>query len=151
MQKLDIEKMKTIIEESSPETSIYIGCDSQRHWDSKNKKMNIMFVRVVVVHVDSCRGCQVYGDTKTEIDYTGSVRYRMMQEVFFATELANELVESIGERNFEMHLDINPNKEHKSNDAMKEAMGYVRGVLGIEPQIKPNSPAASFAADRWTK
>jgi predicted RNase H-related nuclease YkuK (DUF458 family) len=36
---------------------------------------------------------------------------------------------------------------YKSNVAVKEALGYVKGTLGIDAKIKPDSFAATHAAD----
>jgi predicted RNase H-related nuclease YkuK (DUF458 family) len=47
----------------------------------------------------------------------------------------------------EVHLDINPNPKHKSSIAVKEALGWVKGSLGIDAKIKPDSFAATHAAD----
>jgi len=150
MNPLKLNELKKIISETSHETSIYLGCDSQRAYNKKDKLTYINFARVVVVHIDSKHGCMVFGDKKQEVDYTNSVRYRMMQEVYWATELAMNILECVGDRNFEFHLDINKSDIHKSNAAMKEALGYVLGMTGIEAKIKPSAPAASFAADRFT-
>jgi predicted RNase H-related nuclease YkuK (DUF458 family) len=37
--------------------------------------------------------------------------------------------------------------KHGSNCAASEAAGYVLGMTGIEPKLKPESWAASFGAD----
>jgi predicted RNase H-related nuclease YkuK (DUF458 family) len=47
----------------------------------------------------------------------------------------------------EIHLDLNPSPNHKSNIAVKEAIGWVRGSFGFDPMIKPESFAATHAAD----
>jgi len=44
-------------------------------------------------------------------------------------------------------LDISTNPKYGSNCAAAEAAGYVLGVTGIEPKLKPESWAASFGAD----
>ena len=144
MKPLNLEKIKEFIATTTPETGIYVGCDSRRH--KRGKKWFASYARVVIVHMDSSKGCKVYGDIITLPDY-GQTRLRLMQEVYFATEIAQELSKVVEERPFEVHLDINPSPLHKSNVAMKEAMGYVRGMLNIEAKVKPNATAASTAAD----
>jgi predicted RNase H-related nuclease YkuK (DUF458 family) len=47
----------------------------------------------------------------------------------------------------EVHLDINPDPKHKSNVAVKEALGWVKGSLNLDAKIKPASFAATHAAD----
>ena len=168
MKYLDINEVKEVIAKSSDTTSIYIGCDSRVH-KRRGQPDSVSYVRAVIIHHDSKHGAIIFGDVQTAPDYAtmkfkdgmqkekrrfkktpNSIRMRMMQEVYFATEIAMELVDVIGDRHFEIHLDINPDKNHNSNIAMKEAMGYVRGCLGKEPKIKPHAWAASTAADRYT-
>ena len=68
-------------------------------------------------------------------------------EVQLAVTTATEIVDVIGDRHFEIHLDINPNPNHKSSVAVKEALGWVKGSLGMDAKIKPHSFAATHAAD----
>ena len=49
----------------------------------------------------------------------------------------------------EIHLDINTEKEHGSSCAASEAAGYVLGMTGIEPKLKPEAFASSFGADHY--
>jgi len=70
-----------------------------------------------------------------------------MTEVSYVTELASELIEVMGDRPLSIHLDINPNPKHKSSIAVKEALGYVRGMFGFDPVLKPDAWCASKAAD----
>jgi predicted RNase H-related nuclease YkuK (DUF458 family) len=101
---------------------------------------------VIVVHVNSKHGCQIYHDTRDFPDY-GNLKQRLLTEVQFAVEAATEIMDVIGNRHLEIHLDVNPDPKNKSNIAVNEAIGWVRGSLGIEPHIKPNSWAASHCAD----
>jgi predicted RNase H-related nuclease YkuK (DUF458 family) len=75
----------------------------------------------------------------------------MMNEVMFATNAALEIVDFLEGRHMEIHLDINPSPKHKSNVAMKEAMGYVLGNTGIQPMLKPDAWAASHASDHCAR
>jgi predicted RNase H-related nuclease YkuK (DUF458 family) len=70
-----------------------------------------------------------------------------MNEVRKVCELWNQIGPFIDEFNVEIHLDINTNPKHGSNCAATEAAGYVLGMTGIEPKLKPESWAASFGAD----
>lgn len=45
------------------------------------------------------------------------------------------------------HLDINSKPEFGSNCAHNEAVGYIKGVCGIDAVTKPKSWAASNACD----
>jgi predicted RNase H-related nuclease YkuK (DUF458 family) len=69
----------------------------------------------------------------------------------YAINAATEIIDCIGDRHMEIHLDINTNEKHKSSVAVKEAIGYVRGSLNIEPKLKPYSFAATHAADHLAK
>lgn len=72
---------------------------------------------------------------------------RMMNEVMKVCQLYTQLAPFIDEFAVEIHLDINTDAKHGSNCAANEAAGYVLGMTGIEPKLKPDSWAASFGAD----
>lgn len=146
--KIDMEAVKAFIGQTTPETAIYVGCDSSRYFDKDRVRM-VAYVTVVVVHFDGNRGAKVFKQVDIQRDY-GSLHTRLMNEVYYATNLAYELIEVVGERPFEIHLDINPNPRHKSSIAVKEAIGYVKGMLGLAPKLKPESFAALAVADRYT-
>ena len=144
-----IAKAKTAIEESSNESSIYVGCDSVRY---KNKKGHWMarYATVIVLHKDSRHGAMIYHGSTELPDYgekTQGLRQRLMNEVSFAISTVMEILDSVGERHLEIHLDINQQDIHKSSIAMKEAMGYVKGTLGFDAKLKPYGWAATHAAD----
>jgi uncharacterized protein len=145
-RKLDLEEVKKYIKDSSKTSNIYIGCDSMV-LENKNKAS---YAIAVIVHIDGNKGCKVFGETSVEPFY-GSMRMRLMQEVYYATEIALKLIDSIEDRSFEIHLDINPSTSHKSNVVVKEAIGYVRGVLGVDPILKPNAIASSTVADKYCR
>lgn len=138
---------KQAIRESSASSSVYIGCDSVRF-----KKDNIWYAKhatVVVVHRDSRHGCQIFYDSVTMRDY-GSLKDRLLNEVNFAIMAATDVVEVLGNRHLEVHLDLNGDPKHKSNIAVKEAVGWVMG-MGFHPVIKPDGWAATHAADHCAR
>jgi predicted RNase H-related nuclease YkuK (DUF458 family) len=47
----------------------------------------------------------------------------------------------------EVHADINTNPAFKSNDALKEAMGYILG-MGFAFKAKPHAFASSSCANK---
>jgi len=47
----------------------------------------------------------------------------------------------------EVHADINTNPSFKSNDALKEAMGYILG-MGFAFRAKPDAFASSSCANK---
>jgi len=142
---VDIEEVKEYIRNSSEASSIYIGCDSKRF--GKKDKRFVAFACVVLVHLDTKHGAKMFSFKRVERDY-GSLRQRMVNEAIMACEIGYEVREAAGDRTFEIHLDINPDKRHKSNVAIKEATGMVLGMFGENPKVKPEAFAASTAADK---
>jgi len=138
------EEAKQAIISSSPQSSVYIGCDSIRF--RKNKQWYAKYSTVIIVHMDSKKGCRLFHDSVDMPDY-GNLKQRLLTEVQFAVQAASEVIEVLGNRHMEVHLDINPDPKHKSNVAVKEALGWVKGSLGMDAKIKPASFAATHAAD----
>lgn len=149
--KLNMSEVKDYIANSSENTEVYVGCDSNRfrryNKETKRKEWFAAYARVIVVHIDGEHGCKVFGDVVTHPDY-GNLKQRLMQEVYFASEIGYELVDVIGDRPLQIHLDLNVDPCHKSNVAVKEATGYIQGMFGFKPHLKPNAPAATCAADK---
>ena len=142
---------KEAIKASSKESSVYIGCDSKRF-----KKGDLWYARymtVIIIHMDSSKGCKMFHESQTlqEFGESKNPKQRLLNEVMFAVNAAVELIEVIGDRHWELHVDINPNPRYKSNVAVKEALGYVRGNLSVEAKIKPHAFAAMHAADHLVR
>ncbi len=147
--KFDIEAVKEFIQNTTPETKIYIGADSERH--KRRGEWFAEYAVAVVVHFDGNKGCKVFGSLHTAKDFDQKQDRpfnRLMTEVYKASEMYLQLAEAIGERHCEIHLDLNGDEKHGSNCAVQSAVGYIKGTCNITPFIKPNSPAASFCADR---
>lgn len=132
------------IMKSSKESSIYIGCDSQRFKSKKGFKAT--YSVVIILHLDSKHGCKLFHFTETLPDY-GSLKQRLLTEAGYAVRAGSEIVDFLDGRPLSVHLDLNPSPKYASHTAVKEACGYVMGVMGFMPEIKPNSWAASTAAD----
>jgi len=148
-RELDIEEVRTYIESQSPQTKIYIGADSERY--KVNGKWYADYTLAVVVHIDGCHGCKIFGEVQTEIDYDAKASkpaLRLMSEVYKVAEMYQKLIDVIGDRNVEIHLDINPDEHYNSSIVIQQAVGYIRGVCNVIPLVKPNAFAASYAADR---
>lgn len=147
--KLNIPEVIEFIRAQSPETRIYLGCDSERYrirgiWYAD-------YILAVVVHRDGKHGCRLFGEVITERDYDqrrDRPKMRMMTEVAKAAELYLKLAEAIDDRIIEVHLDINPDERFGSSCAINEAIGYIKGVCNVTPFVKPNAWCASYAADR---
>lgn len=149
-RNFDLEEVKKFIVDSSETTSIYIGADSERY-RGKDDQWYADYTVAIVVHRDSSRGCRVFGKVDTERDYDkrhDRPSYRLMNEVYRASQMYMDLFESIGDRHVEVHLDINPDEMHGSSCVIQQATGYIRGMCGFAPKVKPEAFAASYAADR---
>jgi len=148
--KLDLEEVRQFIMNSSETTSIYIGADSERY-RGKDDQWYADYTVAIVVHMDSSRGCKIFGQVDSERDYDNRhdrPAMRLMNEVYRASQMYLDLAEAIGDRHVEVHLDINPDLMHGSSCVVQQAIGYVRGVCNVIPMIKPDAFAASYAADR---
>ena len=73
---------------------------------------------------------------------------RLMNEVYKVAELYHKIVDSIGEKEVQIHLDINPDIRYNSSVVIQQAVGYIKGTCNVVPMVKPNAFAASYAADR---
>lgn len=150
MRKLDLNEVKNFIEEQTPETKIYLGCDSERFrvdgvWYAD-------YILAIVVHIDGKHGCKLFGEVVRERDYDQKQNrpsYRLMNEVYKVSELYLKLSEVLLDRDVEVHLDINPDEEHGSNCVINQAIGYIKGTCNVVPLVKPQAFAASYAADRF--
>ena len=150
MSKLNIQEVKNFIEAQGPSTKIYIGADSVR-FKMKNQ-WYADYTLVVVVHIDGCHGCKIFGETQTELDYDqkkSKPSMRLMNEVYKVSELFQKLRDVLEDRTVEVHLDINPNELHGSSCVVHQAIGYIKGTCNVIPMVKPNAFAASYAADRY--
>ena len=138
------DEARDAIIKSSVSSSVYVGADSIRY-----KKDGVWYAKystVIIVHYDSKKGCQLFHKSVDMPDY-GNLRQRLLNEAGFAIEAATEIIDVVGKRHLEIHLDINSDTKYKSNIAVKEALGYVKGSTGIDAKIKPAAFAATHAAD----
>ncbi len=149
MRKFNIDEVKQFIVQSSPETKIYLGADSERV--VHNGKWHADYTLAVVIHIDGKHGCKIFGQVIRELDYNqrkNKPALRLMNEVYKVADLFNELSEVLQDRHVEVHLDLNPSDRYASSQVINQAIGYIRGTCNIEPQVKPEAFAATYAADR---
>lgn len=135
----DIQEVRDFIACSSEESAIYVGCDSRQF------RAKTIFVTVVVVHINSNHGAKIFWKVDRVRRIT-SIRQRLLEEVNRAVYTALMIADVVGHRPFEVHLDINPNPDHRSSVIVKEAVGYVL-AQGLKPVLKPDAIAASAVAD----
>jgi len=150
MFKLNLNEVKEFIGNQSPQTKVYIGCDSERVMI--NNEWWADYILAIVVHIDGKHGCKLFGEVIQERDFDqkqNRPRMRLMNEVYKVSDLYLRLSDVIIDREVEVHLDINPSELHGSNCVINEAIGYIRGTCNVIPMIKPKAFAASYAADRF--
>ena len=149
MKKLDIDEVRTFIEAQTPETKIYLGCDSERlridgDWYAD-------YVLAIVVHINGNNGCKLFGEVQRERVWDqkpGKPAMRLMTEVYKVSELYLKLAEVLEGRDVQVHLDINPDEHYGSSCVVSQAIGYIKGTCNVIPFVKPDAFAASYAADR---
>lgn len=143
-----IEELVDLLSTLDTRSKIYIGCDSV--CILKKGKRYGRYATVCIVHKNGSNGCKIFSETSYEPDYDSKLdkpKLRMMNEVIKVCELYNQLIPYIDEFDIEIHLDISQDPNCGSNVAANEASGYVLGMTGVKPKLKPDSFASSFGAD----
>ena len=150
MIQMNLSEVRKFIEKQSLETRIYIGSDSYRF--AFQNSWYADYTSVVVVHIDGKHGCKLFGETVREKDFDqkgDKPQLRLMNEVYKVADLYLRLADVLKDRNVEIHLDLNPDPNFTSQSVVQQAIGYIRGVCNVSPQVKPYAFAASCAADRY--
>ncbi len=120
---------------------VCIGTDSQvRNGETE-------FATVIVFLREKHGGFMFICNDKTRQAY--SIKERMLVEVAKSIEIAYELCDLFNKYDVDMevHADINTNPQFKSNEALREAMGYILG-MGFAFKAKPDAFASSSCADK---
>lgn len=121
--------------------NVCIGTDSQ-------VKGRVTEFATVIVFIRKGKGGFMYilNDSTTR---KMSVKERMLVEVGKSIEVAYPLCHIFSRYNvnMEVHADINTNPNFKSNDALKEAMGYIMG-MGFTFRAKPHAFASTSCANK---
>lgn len=145
-----IEDLVDLLYSLDENTKIYIGTDSVRF--RENGRWFAKYATVLVVHMNGKNGCKVFKHRSVEPDYDvkkNRPAVRLMNEVVKSCELYIQVAPFIDEFECEIHCDVNVNPIHGSSCVATQAAGYVLGVTGIEPKLKPDAFAASFGADHY--
>ena len=123
------------------ELKVCIGTDSQ-------VKGNLTEFATVVVFIRKGKGGFMYIQPETSTQRF-SVKERMLREVAKSIDVAYTLAPLFTHFgvDIEVHADINTNPAFKSNDALKEAMGYIMG-MGFAFKAKPNAFSSSSCANK---
>ena len=115
--------------------------------DSQVKGTETEFATVIVFLREGHGGFMFIHNEKTVHKY--SIKERMRGEVAKSIEIAYELCDlfTLYDVDMEVHADINTNPQFKSNEALREAMGYILG-MGFAFKAKPEAFASSSCANK---
>ena len=115
--------------------------------DSQVKGRETEFA-TVIVFIRKGKGGFMYIHNETTTQKM-SIKERMLLEVAKSIEVAYPLCNIFSRYSVDMevHVDINTNPNFKSNDALKEAMGYIMG-MGFVFKAKPDAFASSSCANK---
>lgn len=127
----------------------FIGTDSQHR---KTRKGRVCyFTSAIIAYKMGTGGVSIIHTDKTKP--LSSLRQRLLIETMRSVECAWFLDQQLSSNNSitickpQIHLDVNPDKKHKSSQYLQELVGLVVGQ-GFEAVCKPNAWAASKLADR---
>jgi uncharacterized protein len=115
--------------------------------DSQVKGAETEFATVIVFLREGRGGFMFIHNEKTTKQF--SIKERMLVEVAKSIEIAYELCDlfTLYDVDMEVHADINTNPSFKSNEALREAMGYILG-MGFAFKAKPEAFASSSCANK---
>jgi len=127
--------------EAGHNLKVCIGTDSQ----VKGRETEFA---TVIVFIRKGKGGFMYIHNEVSIQKM-SIKQRMLMEVAKSINVAYELCRlfTLYGVDMEVHADINTNPAFKSNDALKEAMGYIMG-MGFAFKAKPHAFASSSCANK---
>lgn len=139
--KQEVEETIIREREAGYKLKVCIGTDSQVRFGETEFATVIVFLR------EKRGGFMFMSHEKTSQPYT--VKERMLVEVAHSIEIAYELCDLFNryDVDMEVHADINTNPQFKSNEALREAMGYILG-MGYAFKAKPDAFASSCCADK---
>jgi hypothetical protein len=115
--------------------------------DSQVKGRETEFATVIVFLREGRGGFMFIHNEKTTQQH--SIKERMLVEVAKSIEIAYALCDlfTLYDVDMEVHADINTNPNFKSNEALREAMGYILG-MGFAFKAKPEAFASSSCANK---
>lgn len=127
--------------EMGHDLKVCIGTDSQ----VKGKETEFA---TVIVFIRKGKGGFMYIHNEISLKKM-SVKERMLVEVSKSIDVAYQLCRlfTLYNVDMEVHADINTSPNFKSNDALKEAMGYIMG-MGFAFKAKPDAFASSSCANK---
>lgn len=136
--------------EMGHELKVCIGTDSQVKAcpNGEAGRCKVTEFATVIVFIRKGKGGFMYIHNETTTQKM-SIKERMLTEVAKSIDIAYKLCNIFSRYSVDMevHADINTNPSFKSNDALKEAMGYIMG-MGFVFKAKPDAFASSSCANK---
>lgn len=127
---------------SNENIEILVGCDSQ------NNRDKTIYAIVVALYTPG-RGAHVlYKKWDVPREHTRSVR--LLNEVWFAVETAEDLQKAGIQKATWIDVDLNPDPKYKSNEVFRQAVGMVEG-MGYKVRYKTFGTMATYCADHLVK
>jgi predicted RNase H-related nuclease YkuK (DUF458 family) len=142
--------------ERYPDAEFYIGTDSQKH--SKKGTKYWTFTSCLIAYTRRKGGNAILCSENVKIDWEtkgkpeksvrlGLLRQRLLVEAYKSLEIGWYLNKKVGDSQImTIHLDVNPSAKFDSGRYKDELVGFITSQ-GFNCEIKPNAPAASWAAD----
>jgi len=125
-----------------PELELLIGCDSQ------NRKKETFYAIVIGLYTPKKGAHVLY--TKFEVPREKEHVTRLINEVWFSVEVAEQIRTELDIRAKFIDIDLNPDPKYRSNQALTSAVGIVTG-MGYTVRHKGHSPMMTYAADNLVK
>jgi predicted RNase H-related nuclease YkuK (DUF458 family) len=141
-EKIDLIKYISEYKEIHPNVEILIGCDSQ------NRKKETFYAIVIGLY-NPGKGAHVLY-SKFEVPREKDNVTRLINEVWFSVEVAEQIRLETDTRAKFIDIDLNPDPRYKSNAALTSAVGIVTG-MGYAVRHKGHSPMMTYAADNLVK
>lgn len=138
------------------EWTIAIGSDSQ------NRQKTTKFCSAILILEKGKGGTYFY--SVSSAPRIKVIQHRMLREAEMSIELGHKFIKVLEDKfingefdtsdynvELEIHCDLGHNG--KSKDSIKAAIGWITSEFGdlVTTRIKPDSPAASYVADKYTK
>jgi predicted RNase H-related nuclease YkuK (DUF458 family) len=124
------------------DADILIGCDSQNFID------RTIYAIVVALYTPGKGAHVLFRRWRTDKEPTRSIR--LLNEVWYAVETAEEIKNAGLPKVKWIDIDINPDPKYKSNEVFRQAVGLVEG-MGYNCRFKTLGPIATYAADHLVK
>jgi len=146
--KIDLIPYIKEYKEKFPEMEILIGCDSQ------NRKRETVYAIVIGLYKPSKGAHVLYSRLITPRVRIEQNTTRLLNEVWYSVEVAELIKNELGIVATWIDVDINQDERYKSNQALANALGLVKG-MGYKVRWKnspnSNSPMVTYMCDKLVK